>query len=437
MTANHYDAIVIGGGLAGAITARILSEQRYRTLVIEKQARLGQNNLSLRNARGETFDQGYHALDENRSPFTTRFFTKVLGGRCHRLRLQRGIVIRGHLFDFNAPVAEWPAALAKEFPASEIEDNLENAPTRDALAGVYGAPFANLAFNEILPSYPGLLWMRDHGVPEEKLLGLIYPWFFPRARRPARAQDESARFHAAARQSGEQHILYPDEGGFGAFIEGIVQGIDGQFAEVRTKVMDIQCRLESGTTRIASVQHDGVTSTADHYFWCAPVTGLAKLAGLRVPTLHPQKLALGSYSFDREVACEYHEILVGDPQIPIGRISFPGRIGNGRNHLVQVEQLFPAKFKEVDGEIWREECLESFRRLGIVAREAEVEHYDCTIESRGFVSVEDLHATVEDYRVSFARPDSNITIPHLGLGPENINRVVPSVFRTVYERIMQ
>ena len=434
---THYDAIVIGGGLAGAITARILSENRYRVLVVEKQPRLGQNNLSFRNARGEVFDQGYHALDENRSAFTTRFFTKAVGGRCRQMPLRRGLVLQGQLFDFNAPAGLWPQDLAKHFPAQEITDDIAGVPTRAEIARVYGEGFATIVFEEILPSYPSILWSREQGVPEEKLLGLIYPWFFPRARREPRAQDESSRFHAAARQSGEQSILYPEEGGFGGFIEGIVRGIDEGFASVQTGVKDIQCHFDKATRQLQGVQCDGRTVTADQYFWCAPVTMLAKLAGLRVPQLHPQRLALGSFSFDREVTCPYHEILVGDPRIPIGRISFPGRIGGGRNHLVQAEHLFPLGFHEVDPATWRDECLESLRRTGIVAREAVVEDYQQVIEMRGFVSTEDLSAVVEGYRADFAAPGSSLHIPHLGLGPENINRVVPSVFRTVYHALTQ
>ena len=432
---EHYHAIIGGGGLAGAITARILSQHRYRVLVIEKQAELGQNNRSFRNGRGEVFDPGYHALDENRSVFTTRFFHQVLNGRCHRLPLRRGIVLRGHLLDFNAPVAEWPTELAALFPVRELEDSIEGPPTREALAKTYGDAFTALVFDEIVPSYPALLWQRENGVPEEKLLNLIYPWFFPRARRAWNPRDESSRFHAAVRQSGGHHILYPDEGGFGAFVEGIVQGIDTEYATVRTGARDVQFQFDTAAQRMEGVRCDGATATADHYFWCMPATVLAKLAGLRIPALHPQRLALGSFAFDREVLCPHHEILVGDPRIPIGRISFPGRIAAGRNHLVQTEHLFPVGFGEVDPQTWQQECLESFRRLGIVAPDAQVLEYCETIEPRGFASIENLQESIEEYGAAFANPETNVAIPHLGLGPENINRVVPSVFRTVYATI--
>jgi len=321
------------------------------------------------------------------------------------------------------------------FPSPDLEDGLEGPPTRDSLAPIYGRAFANLACDEILDSYPALAWQREMGVPEDRLLGLIYPWFFPHARCHGRADGESAGFHAAARQSGEQHILYPDKGGFGAFIEGIVSGIDQGLATVHTGMKDLQCRMNPESLQVASIECDGETVTADHYFWCAPITGLAKLAGWDVPILHPQKLALGSYSFDREVACLYHEILVGDPTIPIGRISFPGRIVGGRNNLVQIEHLYPAGFREPDPRSWHLDSLAALRRLGIVTCDAQVEEYIEAFEYRGFVSVEDLPATVESYRTAFAQVETNLHVPHIGLGPENINRVVPSVFRTVYEAI--
>lgn len=434
---THYDAIVIGGGLAGSIAVRILSEQRYRVLVIEKQEHLGQNNRSFQNGRGEIFDPGYHALDENRSPFTTRFFAKVLDGKMHRIRLRRGIVVSGHLFDFNAPVSEWPQKLAALFPAKELDDSIGGEPSRQSLARIYGSAFTMLAFDEIVSSYPSLQWQRERGVPEEKLLNLIYPWFFPRARRHWLPTDESGRFHAAMRESGDQQVLYPDEGGFGSFVEGIVRGIDHNFTTVRTGAKDVQCRFDASSLLMQGVQCDGVDYTADQYFWCAPVTGLAKLAGLSVPALHPQRLALGSFSFDREVTCPYHEILVGDPRVPIGRISFPGKIAGTSNHRVQAEYLYPVGFHEADPATWQAQCLESFRALGIISRDAQVVEYTQTFEPRGFASVEDLYASVHHYGEVFATERTNVRIPHLGLGPENINRVVPSVFKTVYTAITQ
>lgn len=434
---THYDAIVIGGGLAGSIAVRILSEQRYRVLVIEKQEHLGQNNRSFQNSRGEIFDPGYHALDENRSPFTTRFFAKVLEGKLHRILLRRGIVVGGHLFDFNAPVSAWPEKLAALFPAREFDDSIGGEPSRQSLAGIYGEAFTSLVFDEIIASYPPLQWQRERGVPEEKLLNLIYPWFFPRARRHWAPADESGRFHASVRESGEQYVLYPDEGGFGSFVEGIVRGIDHEFATVHTSAKDVQCRFDATSLLMQSVQCDGVEYTADQYYWCAPVTGLAKLAALHVPALHPQRLALGSFSFDREVTCSYHEILVGDPRVPIGRISFPGKIAGVSNHRVQAEYLYPVGFRDADPATWQAQCLESFRTLGIVSRDAQVVEYSEAFEPRGFASVENLYDSVRHYGEVFATERTNVRIPHLGLGPENINRVVPSVFKTIYAAITQ
>ncbi|MFX9634836.1 FAD-dependent oxidoreductase, partial [Acinetobacter baumannii] len=88
---EKFDAIVVGGGISGLIATQILSQAGYRVLLAEKEANLGGTNGSFRNARGDTFDFGYHTIDYNRSPFTTRYFARMLKGKFHLLSLRRGI----------------------------------------------------------------------------------------------------------------------------------------------------------------------------------------------------------------------------------------------------------------------------------------------------------------------------------------------------------
>lgn len=60
-----HDAIVIGGGLAGLTASNILSNNRFRTLLIEKSSHLGGNCNSFTDDAGNLFDFGLHVLDYN------------------------------------------------------------------------------------------------------------------------------------------------------------------------------------------------------------------------------------------------------------------------------------------------------------------------------------------------------------------------------------
>ena len=41
------------------------------------------------------------------------------------------------------------------------------------------------------------------------------------------------------RQENSQNILYPSEGGFGSFMDGLANGIDGDYATISTGLDDI------------------------------------------------------------------------------------------------------------------------------------------------------------------------------------------------------
>ena len=178
---QHFEAVVIGGGISGLITSLILTENGNRVLLLEKEHRLGGTNSSFKNRLGDVFDFGYHTLDYNRSPFTTRFFERILKGRFHSFVLERGIAVHGQAFSYNAPIEEWPEDIARHVERTRFVDSLAGSPTREAISEIYGEYLARLAFDEILPSYPGLRWQKQQGKPESELMDQIYPWFFPRA----------------------------------------------------------------------------------------------------------------------------------------------------------------------------------------------------------------------------------------------------------------
>ncbi len=432
---NHFEALVIGGGIAGLITSLILTKNGYRVLLLEKEKHLGGTNQSFRNTQGDFFDYGYHTLDYNRSPFTTKFFAQALKSRCHTFSLKRGLVVQGHLIRYNAPISEWPEEITRHIEKKDFLDTLDGPLTRESLSAIYGEYFARVAFDEIMPSYPCLAWQRKNGKPEADLMEQIYPWFFPRSVKKFVNDTEWSKFHQEVRNKDEHAVLYPDEGGFGAFIDGIVDQIEKSNLTLRTGLSKLDVAIENPDQRIQSVDTGGDRFTADRYFWCAPLTIIGRLINFPFPSAHPQTLCLGSYAFDEELPFHFHEILVGDKDIPINRISFPGKIGGRKNNLVQLEYIYPVGDCRITGESWKADGLDYLIKLKLVPAHARIANYHFFNANKGFVSNSDPLKILADFRGLIRKETTNIVYPYIGLEVDNINRIIPSVFREVYRVI--
>ncbi len=386
---EKFDAIVIGGGISGLITTQILSQSGYRVLLAEKEANLGGTNSSFRNARGDTFDFGYHTVDYNRSPFTTRFFSRMLKGKFHTLSLHRGIALQGHTLSYNSPISEWPKGITEKIGLSDFHDALDGPPTREAIEKIYGPHFTRVAFDEILPSYPSLAWQKRNGKAESDLMDSVYPWFFPRTSEKVVEGPEWVKYHQKVRNQGEHLVMYPDEGGFGAFISGIYDHVDHSQVTVVKGFASMDVVLDQKDQRVSKVVIDGISYTANRYFWCAPLVIMGRLLGMQFPVAHPQMLCLGSYAFENELPFQFHEILVGEKDVPINRISFPGAIAGKKNNLVQIEFAYPVGDLDIKADSWKADCLQYLVERGLIPAGSKPVDYAYFGAVKGFISSHD------------------------------------------------
>ncbi|WP_166880532.1 NAD(P)/FAD-dependent oxidoreductase [Salinibacterium sp. ZJ450] len=72
---DHYDSIVVGGGLAGLIAARELSQAGLRTLLVEARDRLG-GRTNTADFAGQPIETGGTYWDPDREPLAREEFTK-------------------------------------------------------------------------------------------------------------------------------------------------------------------------------------------------------------------------------------------------------------------------------------------------------------------------------------------------------------------------
>lgn len=444
---RHVENLVIGAGLVGTITAWILARQGYNGVMLEKGDTPGGVNGSFRDALGNVFDHGRHVIDAHRNPFAANFFAASLGGRVRRFALETGLCLRGQLLPHAAPLEAWPEPLRSQIRIDESAPKVAPGSSRAAFARAYGNWFADLMFTEMLDAFPTLRWRRDHGAPEEQLLDWIFPWFAPvsgvEARPDAGSEKgvhshESRSYHYSRRhaQPPRAEVLYPLENGFGGWIEAMLAQCTGH-VELRGAIRDLRFDFDKTSLRLNSVCADGVEYTAERIFWCVPLPVLCRLLDWPLPAGVPQGDCLGSFAFRDPVNVAWHDILFADPRHLIKRVNFPERIAGKEDcRTLQVEFTMPAGEHKLEPEEWRNRWLASLRETGIVAPDNEPLGFDFRHISRGIVTSADVNAFVEEARARLAGSQTNLVAPRLSAASDNNSRLVPEVFRRVFEVLL-
>ncbi|MGD8324508.1 MAG: NAD(P)-binding protein [Gammaproteobacteria bacterium] len=424
---EDLDAIVIGASTRGLIATYVLSMLGYKAVLLEKSPFVGGADGSFRLTDGTWFDFGMHVLDEMRAPAATRLFRHIVGQNVNRLKLRRAIVMRNHVM----PYAPEPEAMPEEIrelvkPGPLFDDIGDALPTRELVAAYYGAGYADLIYDEVLPSYPTEHRHRSFGVDEAELLVNLYPWFFPRAQRTPKHGDISREFHDRLRAGIDQHILYPRDGGFGAFAQSFLTHYAADRIEVITGADDIEIAVSSTGQRIEHVSASGRRFRANHYFWTSGWPDLCGLLGMECQDPATDRIVLGSFRLDRPANTEYHEILVGDPRHPINRVSLPGAFRGSDAPLLQVEFAFPlADDRNLEPKFWKDLWLASLRELGVLMPDHRVALYDFKTRPLHFNGYGMEGERLVDADVSLLDPDSNVHPVVPSMSNMNLNAHVP------------
>lgn len=426
----HKEVVIIGGGIAGLVSANICSHLGFESLLLERSPALGGANRSITDRLGNVFDAGWHALDYERSKVSTRFFKKVLKSDYNKVKLNRGIVLKDSVIPYNSDIDAYPSELQAMYDLCDSSEPI-NQPSRSELSWVFGKQFADYMCDEVSLSYPCHRWAVEHGALEQTFLGLVYPWFFPQRHQSMTRDKEWDQFHDRMRETGDQFVLYPKHGGFSGFIDAIADSINQEYCEIRTGVNDIEFEIDQEERSIKKAYISGEELTADLWLWNSSPAILGIQLGCKIPPGEKQFLVLGSFAFENDFDCEHQEILVGSLKHRINRISFPGTLSGKRNNLIQVEFMYPGNEYELSEEEWKSSWLESLSSLNLVTQDNTLLNYQFNSEMRGFVFVDGLEAVAEDFKSQLGKLASNTVIPYFNLGPENINRVLPGVIRTV------
>jgi len=444
---EHVENIIIGGGLAGGITSLILARQGFSGVLLEKGGQPYGANGSIRDENGHHFDIGGHWIYEGRSAFTSRFFRQVQDDEVRSFPIDRSIVLREHRIPYAAPLDEWPQSLRAMMDPNPEADRVTLGSTREAFAEAYGSEFADFLFDEVLASFPSLTWLRDQGEPEEKLMRWVFPWFVPltdRERAPSSDGDrgfyihESRSYHFEERYSdGPEYVLYPDGDGFGNWIEAIFRK-GREAVDVQLNTDRIELNLDGGEPQVRAVRTEDGTYEPERVFWCAPVSVLCDQLGWSLPEKKRQIGVLGNFTFEEEVRATEHEIMFGDPDHDIRRVTQPARLaGQEPARTLQVELFFPDGTFDRSEEAWKESWLESLKELGIVEPDHTVTNFQFLSAPMGAVVDEAFQKALGTIREKVLNLSTNLHVPDVKQGPGNSSRSVPRIFHRVYRQLVR
>lgn len=430
---SDLDAVVVGANIRGLVAAHVLAGLGYRAVVVDRAQNVGGADGSFTTAQGNVFDHGLHVLDEMRSEVATRLFLHALEGAVRRVTLRRGIVLRGSLMPYAPSSDEVSEQVRRLLQPGDLVDALgDGLPTRARIGECYGPAFADLVFDEVLPSYPSEARHLRFGVDEARLLTNIYPWFFPRARRSIDNPDESRAFHDRLREGIPQTILYPAEGGFGAFAEALAERARRQGIEVITAANDLRVSVGDGHV-IEYVEAGGRRFEAPRYLWAAAWPSLCDALSVSCQDAATDRVMLGSFRFRRPPQTAFHEILVGDPSMWINRVSFPSAFRGTDDGLAQVEFAVPVADPawDVDGDAWRARWLDDLCRLGVLTPAHEVEDFDFRSFVMHFNGFGAEGVELRDADPALLAPTSNVHPVVPSMANLNLNRYMPRVVRDV------
>ena len=279
-------------------------------------------------------------------------------------------------------------------------------------------------------SYPSINWSLKNGGKEEDFFGLVYPWFFPSTKKINQRTSEWDAFHDKMRNDQNHFVLYPKKGGFGSFVDAIYDNINKKYCKIIKNAKNIEFNIQSKTKKISSVKINGKVCVADTYFWCNSPISLCKILDIKIKEKigRPQQIVFGNFVLKNKIKSRFHEILVGSNQHKINRISFPGKIANNNNKLIQVEYSFPLTATKYDKTALKKSWINSLKILGIIHKQDQIKKFTFIKEIRGFVTKHNSEELRNFYRkMMHGKIGNNIIIPSFNLGPENINRVVPTV----------
>ncbi len=256
-----YDAIIVGGGLAGLSSAAMLAKEGKKVLVLER-GNLGGRAVTL-NIKDFKFNFGAHAI-YGRDSSTLRKFEKELGIQID----WRDFNPNKAKYDLGSSLTDIPANIVGLFRTRVMKNASKVAFTYEIFKTMIGKEkgSAHLSIKR---------WMDEKHISEdvqEMMLTLASSNFF--TKEPEKIPSDVYFSYYSRLFSTNKPVAYI-EGGWQALIDEFVRVIEENGGEIRTKQKVTAVLTEE--ERVVEVEAVDASYRGERFIFCIPPSELAKV----------------------------------------------------------------------------------------------------------------------------------------------------------------
>ena len=390
-------AVVVGGGVAGILSALLLKREYKQVYLIEKQNQLGGLLNSVQNEYGLWFDYGTHFLRETgNSDLDGILLKNVSEKNCYILNyLKTGNYFQSKLND-QSPFPDLRLLPEPVYHQSIFDLLMANGEGKENLFGslgeqlqaCYGKTVTEHFYRPVLKRFYGFD-LSELSVNAHHLFGLTRFLAFDvhttnELKKSSIFDQKIAAHHYSERQSGLRNF-YPKQSGIGDWVKLLNQ----QLAEEKITVLTNQ------TIQKIHVQNDSVQTVfvdrhaidCDFLVWTLPLPLFLKTASIEnypIPKLPPRlKTRIYNFVFDKPFLTDLYYICCYDPGFLTYRITLYSNIpfsSQRKYYHLTVESLL----KEGETGAPSAEVVRELIRMGVVSAGSSPLSHTESVVSEGF-----------------------------------------------------